>query len=133
MNSPGRSEVSGRGRSPKHEPGCRDHMGQPGTARHLYQSDHRAKIPRVVLGWREPDLFVTCEGVALLTAAGVEVVEMPQYAAQARSANAHTSPSDVTTLGGVSNGTTSDFARSTLESASTRQHLPTCPWVVAGG
>jgi len=48
-----------------------------------------AKIPRVVIAWREPDLFVTCEGVALLTAAGVEVVEMPEYAAQARSANAH--------------------------------------------
>jgi diaminohydroxyphosphoribosylaminopyrimidine deaminase / 5-amino-6-(5-phosphoribosylamino)uracil reductase len=48
-----------------------------------------AGIPRVVIAWREPDLFVTCEGVALLTAAGVEVLEMPQYAAQARAANAH--------------------------------------------
>lgn len=48
-----------------------------------------AGIPRVVIAWREPDLFVTCEGVALLTAAGVEVVEMPAFAAQARAANAH--------------------------------------------
>ncbi|WP_433304013.1 deaminase [Actinoplanes sp. CA-030573] len=48
-----------------------------------------AGIPRVVIAWREPDLFVTCEGVALLTAAGIEVVELPQYAAQAKVANAH--------------------------------------------
>ncbi|MCO8275940.1 deaminase [Actinoplanes sp. TRM 88003] len=48
-----------------------------------------AGIPRVVLAWREPDLFVTCEGVALLTAAGVEVVELPAFAERARAANAH--------------------------------------------
>ena len=48
-----------------------------------------AGIPRVVIAWREPDLFVTCEGVALLSAAGVEVVELPGYAARARAANAH--------------------------------------------
>ena len=48
-----------------------------------------AGIPRVVIAWREPDLFVTCEGVALLTAAGVEVVELPAFAGRARAANAH--------------------------------------------
>ena len=48
-----------------------------------------AGIPRVVIAWYEPDVFVTCEGVALLTAAGVEVVEMPQYAERARAVNAH--------------------------------------------
>jgi diaminohydroxyphosphoribosylaminopyrimidine deaminase/5-amino-6-(5-phosphoribosylamino)uracil reductase len=48
-----------------------------------------AGIPRVVIAWREPDLFVACEGVALLTAAGVEVVELPEFAAAARGANAH--------------------------------------------
>ncbi|MCY1141089.1 deaminase [Actinoplanes sp. Pm04-4] len=48
-----------------------------------------ARIPRVVIAWREPDLFVTCEGVALLTASGVEVVELPAFADQARAANAH--------------------------------------------
>jgi len=48
-----------------------------------------AGIPRVVLAWREPDLFVTCEGLALLTAAGIEVVELPAFAEQARAANAH--------------------------------------------
>ncbi|MEV0896098.1 deaminase [Actinoplanes sp. NPDC049802] len=48
-----------------------------------------AGIPRVVIAWREPDLFVTCEGVALLIAAGIEVVELPGFAAAARAANAH--------------------------------------------
>lgn len=48
-----------------------------------------AGIPRVVIAWREPDTFVTCEGVALLTAAGVEVVELPGWAQRARQVNAH--------------------------------------------
>jgi diaminohydroxyphosphoribosylaminopyrimidine deaminase / 5-amino-6-(5-phosphoribosylamino)uracil reductase len=48
-----------------------------------------AGIPRVAIAWHEPDIFVTCEGVALLTAAGIEVVEMPEYADAARAANAH--------------------------------------------
>ncbi|MBU2665061.1 dCMP deaminase [Actinoplanes bogorensis] len=48
-----------------------------------------AGIPRVVIAWYEPDIFVTCEGVALLTAAGVEVVEKPEFAVRARAANAH--------------------------------------------
>jgi diaminohydroxyphosphoribosylaminopyrimidine deaminase/5-amino-6-(5-phosphoribosylamino)uracil reductase len=48
-----------------------------------------ARIPRVVIAWREPDTFVTCEGVALLTAAGVDVVELPEFAARARAVNAH--------------------------------------------
>jgi diaminohydroxyphosphoribosylaminopyrimidine deaminase/5-amino-6-(5-phosphoribosylamino)uracil reductase len=48
-----------------------------------------AGIPRVVIAWREPDIFVTCEGVALLIAAGVEVVELPAFAAPARAVNAH--------------------------------------------
>ena len=48
-----------------------------------------AGIPRVVLAWREPDIFVTCEGIALLTAAGIEVVELPSFAALAQEANAH--------------------------------------------
>jgi diaminohydroxyphosphoribosylaminopyrimidine deaminase/5-amino-6-(5-phosphoribosylamino)uracil reductase len=48
-----------------------------------------ARIPRVVIAWREPDVFVTCEGVALLIAAGVEVVELPGFAAAARGVNAH--------------------------------------------
>jgi diaminohydroxyphosphoribosylaminopyrimidine deaminase/5-amino-6-(5-phosphoribosylamino)uracil reductase len=48
-----------------------------------------AGIPRVVIAWREPDIFVTCEGVARLTAAGVEVIELPEFAPLVRAANAH--------------------------------------------
>lgn len=49
-----------------------------------------AGVPRVVVAWREPDLFVTaCQGTALLTAAGVEVVELPELAQAAREVNAH--------------------------------------------
>ncbi|GAA1275404.1 hypothetical protein GCM10009665_73240 [Kitasatospora nipponensis] len=49
-----------------------------------------AGIPRVVVAWREPDLFVTgCEGIGLLAAAGVSVLELPELAASAREVNAH--------------------------------------------
>lgn len=48
-----------------------------------------AAIPRVVIAWREPDIFVTCEGIALLTAAGIEVVELPEFAEAAQEANSH--------------------------------------------
>lgn len=49
-----------------------------------------AGVPRVVVAWREPDLFVTdCQGTALLEAAGVEVVELTELAAEARAVNAH--------------------------------------------
>ncbi|GAB7181185.1 riboflavin-specific deaminase [Kitasatospora sp. Ki12] len=49
-----------------------------------------AGVPRVVVAWREPDLFVTdCQGTALLEAAGVEVVELPELADAARAVNAH--------------------------------------------
>ncbi len=49
-----------------------------------------AGVPRVVVAWREPDLFVAdCQGTALLAAAGVEVVELPELAEAARAVNAH--------------------------------------------
>lgn len=52
-----------------------------------------AGVPRVVVAWREPDLFVTdCQGTALLEAAGVEVVELPELAEEARAVNAHLLP-----------------------------------------
>ncbi|MGQ0576422.1 MAG: deaminase [Pseudonocardia sp.] len=52
-----------------------------------------AGITRVVIAWREPDLFVTgaC-GAQLLARAGVEVVELPDLAAAARAPNAHLLP-----------------------------------------
>ena len=47
-----------------------------------------ARIRRVVLALREPPLFVTCEGVGLLQARGVEVVELTDLADQIRVINA---------------------------------------------
>lgn len=48
-----------------------------------------AGIPRVVIAWREPSLFVDGEGVEQLAAAGVEVVELPELAGEARAVNTH--------------------------------------------
>lgn len=49
-----------------------------------------AGVPRVVVAWHEPDLFVTdCQGTALLEAAGIEVVELAELAEEAREVNAH--------------------------------------------
>ncbi|BBH65915.1 hypothetical protein ACTI_26000 [Actinoplanes sp. OR16] len=48
-----------------------------------------AGIPRVVIAWREPDIFVHCEGVALLRAAGIEVVELPEFSLPAQAPNLH--------------------------------------------
>ncbi|MGH3755322.1 MAG: deaminase [Pseudonocardiaceae bacterium] len=51
-----------------------------------------AGIPRVVLAWREPSLFVAdCQGYELLTDAGVAVVEIPDLAREAKAPNAHLS------------------------------------------
>ncbi len=46
-------------------------------------------IPRVVLAWREPALFVDCVGAERLTAAGRTVVERPDLAELVREVNAH--------------------------------------------
>ena len=43
----------------------------------------------MVIAWREPDIFVHCEGVALLRAAGIEVVELPAFASDAQKPNLH--------------------------------------------
>ncbi|MDN5932991.1 MAG: dCMP deaminase [Pseudonocardia sp.] len=48
-----------------------------------------AGIPRVVYAWREPALFVDCEGDELLRAAGREVVELSELARLVRAANTH--------------------------------------------
>lgn len=51
-----------------------------------------AGIPRVVIAWREPALFVAdCQGVEMLEQAGVTVVETPDLATDARAVNAHLS------------------------------------------
>ncbi|MEO3784844.1 dCMP deaminase [Actinocorallia sp. B10E7] len=46
-------------------------------------------IGRVVFAWREPALFVEGDGVELLEASGVEVVELPELAESAREPNRH--------------------------------------------
>ncbi|MEU4693120.1 deaminase [Actinoplanes sp. NPDC023714] len=48
-----------------------------------------SRVPRVVIAWREPDIFVHCEGVSLLRAAGIEVVELYEYALRAQEPNLH--------------------------------------------
>jgi len=54
-----------------------------------------AGIPRVVITWREPSLFVDdCVGFEQLVEAGVVVVELPELADLARATNSH--------LGGLS-------------------------------
>jgi pyrimidine deaminase RibD-like protein len=46
-------------------------------------------IPRIVFAWREPALFVDCQGAELLRAAGREVVELPEFAYLVRRTNHH--------------------------------------------
>ncbi|MFI9311488.1 deaminase [Streptomyces triculaminicus] len=49
-----------------------------------------AGLPRVVIAWREPTLFVAdCVGVEQLIEAGVTVDELPELAEAAKTANAH--------------------------------------------
>ncbi|MFD9068070.1 deaminase, partial [Kitasatospora purpeofusca] len=51
-----------------------------------------AGVPRVVVAWREPSTFVAeTRGAGLLEAAGIEVVELPELAEEARAVNAHLS------------------------------------------
>jgi diaminohydroxyphosphoribosylaminopyrimidine deaminase/5-amino-6-(5-phosphoribosylamino)uracil reductase len=49
-----------------------------------------AGIPRVVIAWREPSLFVDdCVGYEQLVEAGVTVVELPELMAAAKAVNSH--------------------------------------------
>lgn len=66
---------------------CSQRASRPRTCTQLVIE---AGIPRVVVAWREPSLFVEdCQGIELLSAAGVTVVELPELAKQAREVNAH--------------------------------------------
>ncbi|GAA1576801.1 hypothetical protein GCM10009789_32920 [Kribbella sancticallisti] len=65
---------------------CSKRASRPRTCTQLILA---AGIPRVVLAWREPSLFVDCEGVELLTSAGLEVIEYPDLAPAVRELNAH--------------------------------------------
>ncbi|WAZ22659.1 dihydrofolate reductase family protein [Streptomyces cinnabarinus] len=49
-----------------------------------------AGVRRVVTAWREPDTFVVAaDGTGLLTSAGVDVLELPEYADRAKAPNRH--------------------------------------------
>ena len=48
-----------------------------------------AGIPRVVIAWREPAVFVDCVGAETLRAAGREVIELPELAYLVRRTNSH--------------------------------------------
>lgn len=68
---------------------CSQRKSRPHTCTQLILE---AGIPRVVMAWREPSLFVAdCQGYELLTDAGVSVIELPEYAAQAQAVNSHLS------------------------------------------
>jgi pyrimidine deaminase RibD-like protein len=56
---------------------------------HLYAADHYRGDSRVVLAWREPTIFVDCEGVELLRAANIDVVEIAELADEVKQINAH--------------------------------------------
>lgn len=65
---------------------CSKRASRPRTCTELILA---AGIPRVVLAWREPSIFVDCEGAELLSAAGVQVVEMLALADLVKEINAH--------------------------------------------
>lgn len=47
-------------------------------------------IRRVAIAWREPGLFVAdCQGAELLAEAGLDVTELPSFAAEAAAPNRH--------------------------------------------
>lgn len=66
---------------------CSQRKSRPRTCTQLILA---AGIRRVVIAWREPSLFVAdCQGCELLERAGVEVVELPEFAGKAREPNRH--------------------------------------------
>jgi pyrimidine deaminase RibD-like protein len=66
---------------------CTERKSRPLTCTELIIA---AGLARVVIAWREPALFVAdCQGVELLSAAGIAVTEMPEFAADAAAPNRH--------------------------------------------
>ena len=65
---------------------CSARASRPRTCTELIVA---AGVARVVFAWREPSIFVEGRGAELLRAAGVEVVELPELAEEARRVNAH--------------------------------------------
>lgn len=68
---------------------CSQRKSRPRTCTQLILE---AGIPRVVMAWREPSLFVAdCQGYELLANAGVAVVEISDLAEEAQAPNSHLS------------------------------------------
>jgi len=65
---------------------CSKRASRPRTCTDLILA---AGIPRVGLAWREPSIFVDCEGVELLEAASVDVLEFPDLAKEVKEINAY--------------------------------------------
>src|SRR6266567_7378985 len=66
---------------------CSQRKSRPRTCTQLILD---AGIPRVVIAWREPSLFVAdCQGVEMLKEAGVTVAEIPELGERAREPNRH--------------------------------------------
>lgn len=65
---------------------CGQRASRPRTCAELIIA---AGIRRVVYAWAEPDTFVAPRGARLLTAAGVQLVRLPQLAEAAAAPNAH--------------------------------------------
>jgi pyrimidine deaminase RibD-like protein len=65
---------------------CSARTSRPRTCTELIIA---AGVARVVFAWREPSLFVECDGAGRLRAAGVEVVELAELADAAREPNRH--------------------------------------------
>jgi diaminohydroxyphosphoribosylaminopyrimidine deaminase / 5-amino-6-(5-phosphoribosylamino)uracil reductase len=66
---------------------CSQRKSRPRTCTELIIA---AGLRRVVIAWREPDLFVAnCQGEELLAEAGLEVAELPDLAELAAAPNRH--------------------------------------------
>jgi pyrimidine deaminase RibD-like protein len=65
---------------------CSARASRPRTCTELILA---AGVARVVFAWREPAVFVDGAGAELLRAAGVEVVELPELADEAKRPNRH--------------------------------------------
>ena len=66
---------------------CSQRKSRPRTCTELIIA---AGLRRVVIAWREPDLFVAnCQGEQLLAQAGLEVAELPDLAELAAAPNRH--------------------------------------------
>jgi pyrimidine deaminase RibD-like protein len=84
--SPGEPRLAGATIYSTLEP-CSERKSRPRTCTELIIA---AGLRRVVIAWREPALFVAnCQGVELLTQAGIAVTELPEFAADAAAPNRH--------------------------------------------